>query len=86
MKVTAEFEKKIAPFYWIDSGSHSSVALDVSDKYLQEIFDLRANEGFIYPQLILVHCRTSVYDSIIQHKMECIHSHWIFLCFGAMDC
>ena len=45
MKITKEFEKEIAPFFWIEHEESASVCLNVGE-YLQEIFDTREDEGF----------------------------------------
>ncbi len=44
--MTEQFKKEIAPFFWAE-GSYFSVCLDAGSGYLQEIFDTRADEGFI---------------------------------------
>lgn len=46
MKITEQFKKEIAPFFWVEHGSSVSVCLDAGSGYLQEIFDTRAEEGF----------------------------------------
>ena len=40
-----DFEKKIAPFFWVEHDTSCSVCLTVGE-YLQEVFDTRAEEGF----------------------------------------
>lgn len=45
MKITEQFEKQIAPFFWVELEESASVCLNVGE-YLQEIFDTRADEGF----------------------------------------
>ena len=45
MKITKEFEKEIAPFFWVEHEESASVCLNVGE-YLQEIFDTREDEGF----------------------------------------
>ena len=45
MKITKEFEKEIAPFFWVEHEESASVFLNVGE-YLQEIFDTREDEGF----------------------------------------
>ena len=47
MEVTKQFENEIAPFYWVEQDHGVSVCLTVDSEYLQEIFDTRADEGFI---------------------------------------
>lgn len=47
IKITKEFEKEISPFFWVEQKSDASVCLNVGDRYLQELFDTRADEGFI---------------------------------------
>ena len=42
---TDEFQKEIAPFFWVDHESSASVCLTVGD-YLMDVFATRANEGF----------------------------------------
>lgn len=46
MKVTKQFEKEIEPFFWVEQNSGASVCLTAVG-YLQEVFDTRAEEGFI---------------------------------------
>lgn len=46
MEEAKRFEKEIAPFFWVDQSSGASVCLTVAG-YLQEVFDTRAEEGFI---------------------------------------
>jgi len=46
MKITEQFEKEISPFFWVGQSSDASVCLNAGE-YLQEIFDTRADEGFI---------------------------------------
>ena len=45
MKITKEFEKESAPFFWVEHEESASVFLNVGE-YLQEIFDTREDEGF----------------------------------------
>ena len=45
MKITKEFEKEIAPFFWVEHEESASVCLNVGE-YLQEIFNTREDEGF----------------------------------------
>ncbi len=45
MKITKEFEKEIAPFFWVEHEESASVFLNAGE-YLQEIFDTREDEGF----------------------------------------
>jgi len=47
MNITEQFEKEIAPFFWVEQSSSVSVCLTVDNAYLQEVFDTRAEEGFI---------------------------------------
>ena len=47
MEVTKQFENEIAPFYWVEQSDGASVCLTVGGRYLQEVFDTRAEEGFI---------------------------------------
>ena len=47
MIITDEFEKEIAPFFWVEQSESVSVCLNVGDEYLQEIFATREEEGFI---------------------------------------
>ena len=44
-KITKEFEKEIAPFFWVEHEESASACLNVGE-YLQEIFDTREDEGF----------------------------------------
>lgn len=46
MKITKQFENEIAPFFWVEQSAGASVCL-MAGEYLQEIFDTRADEGFI---------------------------------------
>lgn len=47
MNITKQFENEIAPFIWVKQSAGASVCLTVGSGYLQEIFDTRAEEGFI---------------------------------------
>jgi len=47
MEITEQFKKEIAPFFWVEQGESVSVCLTVDDEYLQDVFDARAEEGFI---------------------------------------
>lgn len=47
MEITKQFEQEIAPFLWVDNRFGASVCLSVGHGYLQEVFDTRAEEGFI---------------------------------------
>ena len=40
-----EFEKEIAPFFWVEHEESASACLNVGE-YLQEIFNTREDEGF----------------------------------------
>ncbi len=46
MEITKQFENEIAPFFWAGNSKGASVCLNVGG-YLQELFDTRADEGFI---------------------------------------
>ena len=46
MQVTEQFKSDIAPFIWVELKSGASVCLTAGG-YLQEVFDSRAEEGFI---------------------------------------
>lgn len=46
MEVTKQFENEIAPFVWVELPSGASACLNAG-RYLQELFDTRADEGFI---------------------------------------
>lgn len=46
MKITKQFENEIAPFFWVEQSSGASVCLNAG-VYLQEVFDTRAEDGFI---------------------------------------
>ncbi|MEY8517656.1 immunity 51 family protein [Lachnospiraceae bacterium 29-84] len=46
MELTKEFENEIAPFVWVEHRSGASVCLNING-YLQEVFDTRADEGFL---------------------------------------
>lgn len=46
MNITEQFEEEIHPFVWGKGHSGAFVCLGAG-KYLQEIFDTRADEGFI---------------------------------------
>ena len=45
MKISEQFEKEIAPFFWVEHEESASACLEAGE-YLQEIFDTRAEEGF----------------------------------------
>ena len=45
MKIAESFEKEISPFFWVENEESASVCLNAG-KYLQEVFDTRAEEGF----------------------------------------
>lgn len=45
MEITKEFEKGIAPFFWVGHEESASVCLNAGE-YLQEIFAAREDEGF----------------------------------------
>ena len=45
MKITENFERTIAPFFWVDHDESASVCLNVGE-YLQDVFDGRAGDGF----------------------------------------
>lgn len=47
METTKQFENEIAPFCWVEEGTGASVCFSEVGKYLQWIFDTRADEGFI---------------------------------------
>lgn len=47
MEITKQFKREIEPFYWVELNAEASVCLTVDEGYLQEIFDARADEGFI---------------------------------------
>ncbi len=50
MENKKQFEKEIAPFYWVEGDADASVCLsELSETggYLHEVFDTRADEGFI---------------------------------------
>lgn len=49
IEITKQFENEIAPFYWVEQNSEAqaAVCLTVDSVYLQEVFDTRAEEGFI---------------------------------------
>lgn len=44
MKVTEQFEKEIAPFFWVEYNAGASVCLNAGE-YLQEVFATREDEG-----------------------------------------
>ena len=46
MKITEQFENEIAPFSWVELRSGASVCLNAGE-YLQELFETRADEGFL---------------------------------------
>ena len=46
MTITEEFKREIAPFFWVEHKDYASVCLEAGG-YLQEIFDTRADEGFL---------------------------------------
>lgn len=43
--MTKETMNNLAPFFWVEHESSASVCLNVGE-YLQEVFDIRADEGF----------------------------------------
>ena len=45
MEITENFERTIAPFFWVDHDESASVCLNVGE-YLQDVFDGRADDGF----------------------------------------
>lgn len=45
MKMTNQFEREITPFFWVEHEESASACLNVGE-YLQEVFDIRAEEGF----------------------------------------
>lgn len=45
MEITKQFEKEIAPFFWVEQNSGASVCLNAGG-YLQELFNTRTDEGF----------------------------------------
>ncbi len=47
IKINEEFNREIAPFFWVKQRAGASVCLSAGDGYLQEIFAARADEGFI---------------------------------------
>lgn len=47
MEITEQFEMEIKPFYWVKLSTGASVCLTVDEEYLQDIFDTRADDGFI---------------------------------------
>lgn len=47
MEITEQFETEIKPFYWVKLNTGASVCLTVGKGYLQDIFDARADDGFI---------------------------------------
>lgn len=46
MEITERFKKEIGPFVWVEHDHGASVCLGVGE-YLQEVFDTRADEGFL---------------------------------------
>lgn len=46
MAITKQFKDEIVPFVWVEQSLGASVCLSAG-RYLQEIFDTRADEGFI---------------------------------------
>lgn len=46
MELNEQFENEIAPFFWVEQNSGASVCISAGG-YLQEVFDTRAEEGFI---------------------------------------
>lgn len=46
-KINEEFNCEITPFFWVKQRAGASVCLSAGNGYLQEIFDTRADEGFI---------------------------------------
>ncbi len=47
MEMEETFKNEIAPFSWVEQSNGASVCLDAGSGYLQEVFDTRADEGFI---------------------------------------
>ena len=47
MEITEQFETEIKPFYWVNHSTGAGVCLTVGEGYLQDIFDTRADDGFI---------------------------------------
>ncbi len=47
MEITEQFETEIKPFCWVKLSTGASVCLTVGEEYLQDIFDARADDGFI---------------------------------------
>ncbi len=47
MEITEQFKNEIAPFCWVEQSNGASVCLTMDKGYLQEVFDARAEEGFI---------------------------------------
>lgn len=47
MEITEQFKIDITPFTWVEQSTSVSVCLCVEGGYLQEVFDTRAEEGFI---------------------------------------
>lgn len=45
MKATENFERTIAPFFWVEHEGSASVCLNVGE-YLQDVFDERSDDGF----------------------------------------
>lgn len=45
MEITENFERMIAPFFWIGHDESASVCLNVGE-YLQDVFDARSGDGF----------------------------------------
>lgn len=46
MGISEAFKQEIAPFFYVSYEGGNSVCLDVGS-YLQEVFDTRADEGFV---------------------------------------
>ena len=47
MEMTEQFETEIKPFCWVKLSTGAGVCLTVGEEYLQDIFDARADDGFI---------------------------------------
>lgn len=72
MTFTEEFKKEIAPFIWVEHNSEASVCLNAGE-YLQEVFDTRADEGFIgngYDWGSLAQVFLDEKCSVLQEKIE----------------
>ena len=42
----ADFEKKIAPFFWVDYDGGVSLCLSAGERFLRDVFAARSDEGF----------------------------------------